>query len=221
MHRGERRRPVHLLIIALLLAAVTVPVLIGTQVSSVEARKYKHHHYKKHHYHYGPRIARCKHKCAQTNAAISRCIGQNHKQNLSNCKQIYKQDKADCTGSDAKSCKTRAKGAYKSCAHDAAHQQTYDKGKLHGNYGLRGCGKCCQRTKGSNPSSCLGYFGSSRFYGSSKGNCVISTTSTSSSTVPSSTLPGSPSGAFTADITTGIRERLARLVPWLTEGWSD
>jgi hypothetical protein len=255
-------------VLGLLLATVVaVPLLIPGTPERAQARKYGSR------YNYEEIIGRCKARCGGRNGSIQACIGRAQNRVRKNCRDAYKVDLAACVGSAP--CKVDVKARFRLCAKSAASQAALDRKNLkRKGYGLNRCNGCCQRTKGGG--SCLGYFESSRFYGSYKyrgrltcvddgsvggggSPCVAACDRAAKSTLktcaagkraegPSSgprprargpvdpacaarveeirqaclrtCAGGSPSGAFLPGVSDAIRSRLARLVPWLVEGWS-
>src|SRR5262245_61385642 len=144
-----------LVLVAIVVASLIVPVTPDT----VFARRYGKKNYAAK---YAQYIARCKGKCGRKNGAINACINRDRKAQVKNCRQIYKADRGLCTdGTCAKDVKVRLKA----CIRDAGGQARADaKAIHHRGYGLNRCNACCQRTKGQG--GCVGYFSSSRFYGS-------------------------------------------------------
>ena len=264
--RGHRYRGPATLAV-LLATVVAVPLLIPATPEPVQARRRYYDPPD-----YGAIIGRCKARCGSRNSSILTCIGRDQKQARKNCKNTYQTDLAACVG--AAPCTTDVKARFRLCAKSAGNQAALDRKSVkRKGYGVNRCNGCCQRTKGGG--SCLGYFESSRFYGSHKYkgrlSCVVDGSGGSGGTPcvaaceqaakgglkacavgkragGSSSEPrprargpvdptcaaqveaakqaclractGSPSGAFLPGVSDAIRSRLARLVPWLVEGWS-
>ena len=141
-----------------LLAVVTAPLLIPGAPETVFARRYGYHQ-KNYGATYAKYIARCKAGCGRANGAIAACINRDRNVQVSNCRQVFNADRADCTD---KSCVKDLKSRLKLCMRGVAGDTRSDRKAMR--YGVTRCDGCCQRTKGQG--GCLSYFSSSRFNGS-------------------------------------------------------
>lgn len=141
-------------LILALCAAVTAALLLPWTPTDAQARRYGRK------YNYGAVIARCKGGCRSTAGAISACRNRFVRTRRSQCVQASRAAKASCAGDGA--CKRSAQSTLRTCVGEAAQQARADRGRTN----ARGCGRCCQKSRGSG--SCRGYMSGSRFYGSSR-----------------------------------------------------
>lgn len=178
-------------------------------------------------------VKRCVGKCGKVRGIIAGCAKKNLLSNKTQCRHVFQQLKSDCVGD--KSCVNQAKASMRICVGTSKAAFTRDLKQISGKqYGSRPCARCCARSDGQG--ECSGYFGGSRWYGSTRSYGHLQCTSDGDggdggggvgkpSCNPRTAKkggcpPGSPSGAFLAQGFSGtVRSRLAALVPWLTSSW--
>jgi len=202
MRNLSRSARLSVAVLAVLTAAVALPLLLPGEPGTVHARKYGYHHKK---YSYGAQIAKCRGYCTKKAGLERGCAKRAAKAGLRACIQAFKGARADCAGDGT--CKREAVGSFQSCKSEGRRQFQADLRAINGRGYAPACGKCCQRTRGSG--SCTSYLAGSRWYNSYKTygklRCV----------------QGSSSGAFLPGMTDTVRGWLAQLVPFLVRDWSS
>ena len=173
---------------------------------------------------YADSLRRCKSGCDRKGKILLGCAKKSGHQALKVCREIYAEDRLAClTAAIPDECFFNIRDTLRACRNSARANlradTRYIKDPRGGGYrnkkkssrnfygspgGLPGCTTCCDTSLGR--ANCNSEFQSSRWYGSSRGVCR------------SQTYHGSPSGAFVG-ATARVREGLAKLVPWLTQGW--
>lgn len=196
----------YVLLVALLLAVVGGSLIVGEQ-STVRARQYAKYGKKKKNYGatYAAQIKKCQGQCGGKNSVIRGCVARARAKAIRNCRAVFREDRAQCTDGQ---CRRDRKFALTFCVRNAGVAARKDIRAISGKkYGIGRCNGCCVKMRGS--TGCLGYFASSRFYGSYRYHhrlkCVDET--------------ASPSGALVGEVTDTIRRRLALALPWLSSGW--
>lgn len=200
--------------VAILAAVAAAPLLLPSGDGLVFARRYP----AKKCYGKGLRyLSRCNRGCVKKGAAIRACATRKGmRRDSATCRKTYQDDVTACGGEQG--CTSEAKSAYKSCLKEARRSAQKDIRIANATgYGGKRCSSCCRRTCGQG--NCNGYFGNARWYGSYRYRrygrtrliCVDGKQDQS----------GSPSQAFVPGFTDAVRDRVARLIPFLTEGWTS